>query len=433
MWGSKQGKHFMANLFELKQNREAALVKAEAIISASERAKRALTAEETKQCDAAMAEVNSLNPQIDAIEKVNTMRSVFPNGRVLPANPGSEHVEDAHNNTLTPTEGAFKARQFRSQFAGWMDRTIAAVGGGAPKMEAADPSGAISIGSGSGFDSIGVTVPTEVLPYLPSYYNLDSFTLAGASQINTPHTRPLVKPILSAGAAPAVYMEGSAPSVSQPFGLSSFTFGGTKYSRLVLATYESLMNSELPLQGVILDELLSTLATGFTQAITATMHTALTSASGTLGVGIGGGGGSIYTSMIDLRHAVPPRFDSPSNKWMLSRATLAQIRNTRASTSGVPMFDPESDTIFGRGYVINDNFDTICGAGFVAYGSWADGCWIRKTPVFTRVFVERFAASGEIGFGVQQFLDSHLLAELAGAPQPPSFQPLYYTSIVSET
>ena len=55
---------------------------------------------------------------------------------------------------------------------------------------------------------------------------------------------------------------------------------------------------------------------------------------------------------------------------MLSRATLATIKNTRASTSGVPMFDPNSNLIFGREYVLNDNFDSICGAGFVVYGSW---------------------------------------------------------------
>src|SRR5207302_10589188 len=127
--------------------------------------------------------------------------------------------------------------------------------------------------------------------------------------------------------------------------------------------YESLMNSELPLQGAILDELLASLATTLTQATTTSFVAVLTGASSTLAVGVGGSGGSIYTSMVDLRHAVPPRFDLPNNKWMLSRATLAEIRNTRASTSGVPMFSPDGTKLFDRDYVLNDGLDTASGAG----------------------------------------------------------------------
>jgi HK97 family phage major capsid protein len=125
------------------------------------------------------------------------------------------------------------------------------------------------------------------------------------------------------------------------------------------------MNSELPLQGVILDELLASIATTLTQAITTSFVAALVAAASTLAVGVGGSGGSIYTSMIDLRHAIPPRFDLPSNKWMLSRATLAAIRNTRASTSGVPMFSPDGTKLLDREYVINDYLDTTTGAARV--------------------------------------------------------------------
>ena len=267
---------------------------------------------------------------------------------------------------------------------------------------------------------------------MPSYFALDSFGNAGATQIFTPHTRPLVKPIISAGAADSVFAENAAPTTSQPFGLSSFTFNGTKYARLVLTSYESLMNSELPLQGVILDELLASMATTLTTAVTQAMFTALNAASSTLLVD-SGGSNDIYSSMNGLRHAIPPRFDRPDNKWMLSRATLATIKNKRASTSGVPMFDATSNQIFGRDYVINDNCDSICGAGFVAFGNWAEGCWIRKTPLMTRVFTELYAQNGQIGYRTMQFLDQHFLAELAGAAQPPSYQPLFYTSIGGES
>jgi len=421
-------------LFELKRAREEALDKAEALTSKAEASgNRQFTAEETRLFDTHMAEVRALTEKIKATDSKNTLLQAFGNNPAALLDAGrSRQSEDGNDSiVLSATEGRFKAAQFRTQFAGWMSRTLAMVGGLAPKMEATDPTGAISIGTGGGADSIGVTVPTEVLPYMPSYFNLDSFSLAGASQIYTEHTRPLVKPILSAGAADSTYAENAAPSSSQPFGLSSFTFNGTKYARLVLASYEALMNSELPLQGAILDELLSSLATTFTTAITTSLYNALTYGYSTPPLRVNGSG-SIYTSMIDLRHAIPPRFDLPTNKWMLSRATLATIKNTRASTSGVPMFDAESNQIFGRDWVINDNFDSVSGAGFVVYGDWADGCWLRKTPIFTRIFLERFSANGQLGFATTQWLDAHFLAELVNASQPPSNQPLYYTSVASE-
>jgi HK97 family phage major capsid protein len=416
---------------DLKKDRAEALAKAEVLVSKGAN----ITADEQKLVDVHLAEVESYNVQLQKIEADNTILGMLNTHTGAFLHGGESAPRQGDHRALTTTEGTFRATQFRTQFAGWMNRTLDAVGGLSPKMEASAPSGPVSIGSADGADSIGVTVPTEVLPYMPAYYNLDSFALAGASQIFTPHTRPLVKPIISAGAADSVFAENTAPSTSQPFGLSSFTFNGTKYSRLVLASYEALMNSELPLQGVILDELLASIATTFTTALTTAMYTALSGATAPVGGGnpllVGTDSDDVYSSMTGLRNAIPPRFDLPTNKWMLSRASLAVIRNARASTSGVPMFDPNSNLIFGREFVINDNFDSICGPGFVAFGDWADGMWIRKTPLFTRVFLELYAQSGQVGYRTTQYLDQHFLAELTATAQPPTFQPLYYTVLAS--
>ena len=424
---SETRKHM--GLFDLKAERHESLNKAEAIVNAA--TNRPLTVDEQRIFDAHMAEANRLGTKIEHAEDHNSLAKMF-NGHGF--NAGNTNRIETSRGTVIPGEHP-TATAFRDQFAGWMNNTLRSIGGGAPQMEAAAPSGTISIGTGAGLDSIAITVPTEVLPHLPSYFALDSFGMAGATQIFTDHTRPLVKPILSAGAADAVYAENAAPSTSNPFGVSGFTFGGTKYARLVLATYESLMNSELPLQGAILDELLSSLATTLTAVTTTSFVSALTAAASTLAVGVVGTGGSVYTSMIDLRHAVPPRFDLPTNKFMLSRATLAQIRNTRASTSGVPMFSADGTKLFDREYVLNDYLDTAAGAGvgFVTFGSFADGVWLRRTPIQTRVFLELYAQNGQVGFRTQQWADQHFLAELAGAAQPPTFQPLFYTNVVSET
>ena len=115
----------------------------------------------------------------------------------------------------------------------------------------------------------------------------------------------------------------------------------------------------------------------------------------------------------------------------VSRRTLAAIRHTLANTSGVPMFSPDGTKLFDREYVLNAYLDAASGAGvgFVAFGSFADGVWVRKTPLMTRIFTELYAQNGQIGYRTQQWCDSHFLAELAGAAQPPTFQPIYYTNV----
>ncbi len=427
------------NLWEMKQDRAAALNRAEAVLTTAETAKREMTVQEKTLFDTHMADAEKLRAKIDPIENrpgslTGMVRTHGP--QILMGGGTPTGTSESSNGLSVPNGEHPAASQFRANFAGWMNNALTVIGGGvAPQMEATAPSGVISIGTGSGLDSVAITVSNEVLRHIASYYALDSFGLAGATQIFTDHTRPLVQPVLSAGAADAVYAENAAPGTSQPFGVSGFTFLGTKYARLVLATYESLMNSEISLQGSIMDELLSSLANTLTTATTTAFVAALTAASSTLAVGVGGSGGSVYTSMIDLRHAVPPRYDLPENVWMLSRATLAQIRNTRASTSGVPMFSPDGTKLFDRSYVLNDNLDATTGAGvgFVAFGSFVNGVFLRRTPVQTRVFLELYAQNGQIGFRTQQWADAHFLAELVGSAQPPTYQPVFYTNIVSES
>ena len=422
------------SLFDLKAERKVALDAADAVLARAEKdGKRDLTTQETVLFNEHMGAAEKLNTRIASIESSpnNSLSALM---RAHGPQVLLTGVPEASGRATNPTEHP-AATAFRSQFAAWMNNALSSIDGGRPAMEATAPSGPVSVGTTAGWDSIAVTIPTEILQYLASYYNLDSFGLAGATLIETPHTRPLVKPVLSAGAADSTFLENAAPSTSQPFGLSSFTFGGVKYARLVLASYEALMNSELPLQAAIMDELLASLATSLTSAVTTSFVTALTGASSTLAVGVGGSTGHIYDSLIDLRHAVPPRFDLPTNVFMLSRATLAQIRTAKASTSGVPLFNPDGTKLFDRPYIINDFLDSATGAGvgFVAFGSFADGVWLRRTPVQVRVLQELFASSGQIGFRTQQWADAHFLAELAGAAQPPSFQPIYYSNIVSES
>ena len=75
----------MPSLFDLKRQRAHALNKADSIVAASERENRDLTAAEALDVDTAMAAVHALTPQIQSIEKQNTIRQHLVNGKIIPA------------------------------------------------------------------------------------------------------------------------------------------------------------------------------------------------------------------------------------------------------------------------------------------------------------------------------------------------------------
>jgi HK97 family phage major capsid protein len=270
----------------------------------------------------------------------------------------------------------------------------------------------LQIGSG-GLSSV---IQTLVLAALPTYYNLDSFALAGSTNIPSENTTPLVLPVISAGAAPDAFSEGASSIDSHPFQVDSFTFHGQKYSREVKATEEALMNAALNLPGAITDELTAAVATGFTSVITTALVAALQSNSGTL---VDSGSSDPYYSAVALIDSVPPRFANPQNCFMGSRAMRTILRNARASGSGQPLLNPVDDTILGRRFIINDNLTRL------VYGNFSAGVWIRKSPFFLQILLEAYASSGERGFKATQWLDQHFLAEKTAV----TTQPLFYTHL----
>jgi HK97 family phage major capsid protein len=384
--------------YEMRQERAAFLNKAEGVIAQAEAGKRALTAEESKLFDAHMAEANRLTAQIMPIESVNTLSKQFSE-----QGPGFLLSGGAARST-DPRVPLVNMERFDMELGNFMRGKISAT------------DSPIFIGTGGDSTSIGDTVPKEVLAYLPAYYNLDSFALAGARVIHSDNTVPQFLPVISSGPEASSYAEGASASESKPFALDGFTLGGAKYSRLVKVSEESLMNSALPLQGAILDELTAGLATTFTRVITTALLAAIASNSA---VRVAEGSYDPYRTLLALMHAVPPRFASPTNKWMLSRKTLAAIKDSRAVDSGVPFFDPESGQIFGRVSVINDNLSS----GQVIYGDWGSGAIVRKSPFFLLPLREAFSSTGEVGFKCTQWVDSHFLAELTSV----AVQPLYST------
>lgn len=434
------GTHLWSNevkLYEMQKMRAETSAKIEAVLAGAAKENRALTHRDQADLVLLRSDLTDIDAKIDETKSRSSLSQMvgehgpafmFDGGDPSTASAGAGLSKVFATPALPPM-----AAKHHTDFAAWAQT---AAGSLAPGMQASDPAGTISISTGSGLYSANFATPLEVLPYETSYIQYSPFERAGARVLPTSHMRAVNVPVLSAGAVPDSFGEGQGPTSSKPFGMSGFTMQAHKRSRMVTASWETLMSTEFPLQPMILDELLTAIANAQTQDSTQALYSALTAppnvtiASGSLPpLQIGGSSvqADVYGQMTALRHSLVDGLERPDNAWMLSRNTLAIIRNTRATNSGVVMFDPESDTILGRPYVTNEYFDAACGAGFVAYGNWNKGAFLRRTPLYTRVLQEVFAQQNEIGFLTSSWTDSHFLAELIGAANPPSHQPLYFT------
>lgn len=431
-------------LFELRRERLTALSVANNAMADAEKEGRQLNEFENGVYTNHMARVKELEAEIKTIEGKNTLAEFDPvamlSGRLVRTGEPDPMEDASRGRVVHPKESALKR-----EFSAWAKSRVGSLTGQNPQMEASAITGeVISIGSGSGLDSVAFATPTEIFPFLKSYFQNSPFEKAGSSIVSVAHMRPINVPVIAAGAEPAAYAEGQGPASgaagSNPFGLSGFTMGANKRSRQTVATYESLQSTEVPMQPLIIDELLTALANAQTQDATTALFNALTAPPGvTLSGGalpplqVGGSGvqADVYGQMTALRHSLVEGLEDPTNSFMLSRNTLAIIRNTRASTSGVVMFDPDKDTILGRPYYTNEYFDSICGAGFVSYGNWNRGAWLRRSPLITRVLDQLYWLNNEIGFIVTSWADNHFFAELVGAAQAPTNQPIYFTVLPS--
>jgi HK97 family phage major capsid protein len=385
-------------LFDLRKQRAETLAKAEALVETAEKENRVMTSTESELFDVRMAAVKDLNVQVKSLESTNTL------GALMEKYGPTAFMDGLHD----PSQGA-QDRAASPAIAKRLMEDLSCFYRGQEIMAADTP---LLIGSGG----LSGTVPTQVLSAVPSYYNLDSFALAGATIIPTDNTDPLVLPVVGAGAAPDAFNETQSSTESHPMVVDTFTFGGDKHSRLVKATDEAIMNSALNLPNAITGELTASVATGFTAVVTAAMEVALKANSACL---VDSGSYDPYGSVVALIDAVPPRWADASNCFMGSRAMRTILRNARAVDSGLPLLDPKDDTILGHKYVVNDSVTRLI------YGNFSAGAWIRKSPFFLQILLEAFTATGERGFKATQWIDQHFLAEKSTIVN----QPLYYTHL----
>src|SRR6266478_2505923 len=144
-----QKRNFM-KLSELKHERAFALAKAENILKAAESADRKLTETEESDYSLAMRAVDALNPQIGKIERQNTLRSHFPDGRVIPA---TGNLRQAH----TPSTPKVLSAEYYDDFHSWVGSRGESIGA------------ALYEGSGSaGGFTVPILVDGVVVPLAPT-------------------------------------------------------------------------------------------------------------------------------------------------------------------------------------------------------------------------------------------------------------------------
>lgn len=217
------------DLFSMKAAREAAISKAESFVTAAESASRNMTAEENASFDAAMVEANALTPQIERVEKLNTIRSAFPTGQVIPASNGAERPE---RKTLSKAYAADFWQMLQSKGAKI----------GAALYEGLDAAG--------GF-AVPVEIDGTIVPLAPAEMAIRQL----ARVIPTTHT--LKFPIKAAHGTAAAKLESTG--ADNPFGgtaptLSQVELDAYMAGDIVPVSWE-LLEDVAAMQGFIADDL----------------------------------------------------------------------------------------------------------------------------------------------------------------------------------
>lgn len=388
-FGPPDKKPMFDNIHVAAKEKAKAREAADLLTSVALREKRDLTDDEAKAFDQHVSVIKAANKLIERHDRLGGITPSYQGPTIrIPAEQGSEDSLDG-----------------LAAIGAWMRG----------KISAADTP--LHISQSPVSPGLSTAIPTNVLDRLSTYIQNDAFRLAGSTIYLTENTDPLVKPIISAGADADTFVEGASATESHPFQANAFTFGGTKYSRLVKVSEESLMNVAMDLPGEILAELGASVANTFTKAITTALVAALQGNASTFV----DNGADAYEGVLNLIAAVPPRFEDPTNCFMGSRAMRLRIQNTR-TTQGEPLLDPTTGTILGKRFVVNDNLTRL------VYGNWAAGAFVRKSPFFLLKLIEAYHTEGAVGFKATQYLDSKFLASVSAV----TTQPLYFTHLESE-
>ena len=329
------------NLFEMKQNHQAALDSADSIIRAAETAGRALTDSESTDLNAKMAEVNALTPQIKQREQFSTLAAQFPKGNVPSAAPST-----ARRN------GKGFSAEYASEFGAWLKsrgkHVTSAMGEGADddggfkfpaNRSAALYEGAVTGGSGP---AGGFAVPSQVegqfVPLAPPVMGVQSIASVVPTVMDTRYPRKDIFGTAagkaeSTTAAPSSF-GGNDPSLGQ-FTLSAYMVGHSEDASWELlqdvAQFQGFISDDVLLSIAILKESWYVNGTGPAQGLIGNTGTGVTAAPADAA-----GNLLSIASTFDVMGTLNPYYYEGAS-WLMSVPTSIALRKAQVQSN---LFEP---------------------------------------------------------------------------------------------
>lgn len=322
------------DLFSLKKEREDALAACESVVSTAEAAKRAMTPHEDRQYNAHMAAIKSLNSQISAIEKKNTIMQHVQDGKLIPA------VAGLHNESEKPQ------RKFLS--AEYLEAFREFISSGGKKISAALYEGSDLAG---GY-AVPIVVDSQIVPLAPAEIGVEAIAsvLPTSSDIKVPIKSAFGSGIAiktESGSSTHLFAE-SDPSLGE-FTLSAFMLGGVATMSFELAQDVQLF------QKFAVDDLLTSIAV-FKDGkyVSGSGTNEPQGLLGNVGAGVTGvaadGSGNLLpnTALFDVTGTLNAVYH-PGASWLMSRATGTTLKKQQMSSN---LFAPLWTQVGGRDYLL---------------------------------------------------------------------------------
>jgi len=350
-------------LFDLRKERQDLLAKADAITNKCElENKRPLTEQENSEMQTALDRIKVITPTIKNLEANNTLAAQFKGGKI-PVFEGRPSRNGA------PAKPAIFPDTAKFILTGEMPEQMAYVG------------------EGGGGGSVSYVIPAyEIEAFIKAYPNYDAFLNAGATIYPTDF--PVVDkkiPILQAGSVVTTFSEGAGPSSSQDASFTPLTITHSKYALLGKFSEEFSEDAPQALEAAIAESIVR-VAMSENDAFTAALITSLDNANAQIDTGL-----DYLQLLLRLQAAVPPQFANPQNAFMVSRLSLAAIRNVR-DLQDRPIFDPTNQTLLGYPTILNDRVQ-----GRVIFGNFRAGAHISRSPFQLLRINEAYRESGQVG------------------------------------
>ena len=400
----------MKNILELKEKRKALRDEAVAILDASEKENRSMSADELTKYEKIDADIDLLTREISAVEKmIEEQRKAGEQNNNPLHNPGKdEGKEEERQKKPIETEEYREAYTnfLRYGYASLTQEERSVIDNGHQNLSGTEARAMSAITGAAG----GYTVPqgffAELEKALKDYGGMRDV----ARIIPTAAGNDLPMPSMNdTGNVGELVGENTAVS-NQDVAFGTITMKAYKYSsKTVLIPIELLQDSAIDVEA----EVKAALAERIFR-ITNTHYTTGDNTSKPQGIVVGAALGKagatgqttslIYDDLIDLQHSVDAAYRrSPSCGYMFADSTLKILKKLKDS-QGRPLWVPgvsmkEPDTINGYRYAINNDIAAMAAsAKSMLFGDFSKYLIRDVMDVMVIRISEKYIESGQVGF-----------------------------------